>query len=157
MIASLKYDNQPHLAEPLAVWMAEAWLNSAGLPSPRPVLVPVPMHPDKLRQRGFNQAELLASTFSAHTRLPLVRQGLRRSRETTAQFQLSAEAREHNLSGAFSLGPAFVRRPPTQPVLLVDDIYTTGATARAALQTLHRHGIRVQGLIVLARAVKELA
>jgi ComF family protein len=153
-IAVFKYENKPHLARPLGHWMADAWLKTPDRVIPFTV-VPIPMHPDKQKQRGFNQAELLAEHFCEQTRLPLQAKGLERSRETTAQFQLSAGDRERNLADAFSLGAAFHKRPPTKAVLLLDDIYTTGATARSAAQTLRRHGIRVQGLIVLARAALE--
>ncbi|MBW4471904.1 MAG: ComF family protein [Stenomitos rutilans HA7619-LM2] len=153
-IAVFKYENKPHLARPLGHWLADAWLS---LPDRARsfTVVPIPMHSEKRQQRGFNQADLLAEHFCEQTRLPLQKLGLERSRETTAQFQLSAGDRERNLADAFSLGPAFRKRPPTKAVLLLDDIYTTGATARSAAQTLHRHGIRVQGLIVLARAEME--
>lgn len=153
-IAAFKYENKPHLARPLGEWLALAWLG-ATKQSTTFTVVPIPMHPMKQQQRGFNQADLLAEHFCEQTQLPLQKQGLTRSRETTAQFQLSAGDREQNLADAFSLGNAFRKRPPTNSVLLLDDIYTTGATARSAAQTLRRHGIRVQGLIVLARAERE--
>lgn len=153
-IAAFKYENKPHLSRPLAQWLAHAWLGVTNQATAFTV-VPIPMHPDKQRQRGFNQAELLATHFCEQTRLPLKAQGLLRSRETAAQFQLSAGDREHNLADAFSLGAAFRKRSPSGSVLLLDDIYTTGATARSAAQTLRRHGIRVHGLIVLAQAEME--
>ncbi|PSB26999.1 ComF family protein [Stenomitos frigidus] len=153
-IAAFKYENKPHLARPLAHWLALAWFSAT--PTTSLTVVPIPMHPTKQQQRGFNQADLLAEHFCEQTRLPLQKQGLSRSRETTAQFQLSAGDREQNLADAFSLGDAFRKRHPTNSVLLLDDIYTTGATARSAAQTLRRNGIRVQGLIVLARAEREV-
>ena len=153
-IAALKYENRPQLSRPLAQWLAHAWL-AATKPSTTFTVVPIPMHPAKRQQRGFNQADLLAEHFCEQTQLPLQKQGLSRSRETTAQFQLSAGDREQNLADAFSLGDAFRKRHPTGVVLLLDDIYTTGATARSAAQILRRHGIRVQGLVVVARAVLE--
>lgn len=153
-IAAFKYNNQPQLARLFGQWLADVWFST----TPRAtdaIVVPIPMHVRKRQQRGFNQAELLAEHFCDRTQLPLQRHGLERSRETTAQFQLSASDRAQNLADAFSLGTAFRNRPPTKAVLLLDDIYTTGATARSAAQTLRRHGIRVQGLIVLARAALE--
>ncbi|MBD2073242.1 ComF family protein [Phormidium sp. FACHB-592] len=153
-IAAFKYEKKPHLSQPLAQWLAHAWLNATDRTATFTV-VPIPMHPSKQRQRGFNQAELLATHFCDQTRLSPQAQGLARSRETTAQFELSANDREQNLADAFSLGAAFQKRSPTGSVLLLDDIYTTGATARSAAQTLRRHGIQVQGLIVLARAEQE--
>lgn len=150
-IATFKYENNPHLSRPFGHWLASAWLNAADRATALTV-VPIPMHPSKQKQRGFNQAALLAEHFCDQTRLPLQPHGLARSHETTAQFQLSADDREKNLADAFSLGASFHKHPSTTAVLLLDDIYTTGATARSAAQTLRRHGIRVHGLIVLARA-----
>jgi len=150
-IAALKYDNHPELARPLGHWMGTAWL--ASHPSTSPIIVPIPMHPKKQRQRGFNQAELLAEAFCEQTGLTLATHGLERMRETTAQFTLaSAQARTENVKDAFCLGRSFQRKAPTPPVWLLDDIYTTGATMESAAQTLRRQGIRVGGVIVLAQA-----
>lgn len=151
-IAVLKYEGKPHLADPLARWLGQAWLSSTTLPETPLIVVPIPMHASKRLQRRFNQAELLAESFCSLTRLPLARQGLERSRATEAQFSLSNQERSQNLSGAFCLGSAFLRRHPSGSVLLLDDIYTTGATVRSAAQTLRQHGISVFGVAVVARA-----
>jgi ComF family protein len=153
-IAACKYHHQPHLAQPLGEWMAEAWQHSAWA-GQRAIVVPIPMHQEKERQRGFNQANLLAQAFCRATQLPLAMQGLVRVRATEAQFGLSISARQRNLQDAFGLGRGLAGRVPHQPVLLLDDIYTTGATARSAIQTLRHQGIPVQGLIVLARTESE--
>ncbi len=153
-IAALKYDKQLQLACPLGHWMADTWLATPSLPK-QLVVVPIPLHASKQQQRGFNQAEQLAIHFCDQTRLPLARQGLARQQETTAQFGLSATERSRNLENAFSLGSAFTQQPPRHPVLLLDDIYTTGATIRSAAQTLRRRGIRVWGAAVLAQAIME--
>lgn len=154
-IAAMKYHNQPHLANPLGLWMAQAWQETQ---QPREaIIVPIPMHSAKQQERGFNQAELLAKCFCSTVGLPLELQGLQRVRATEAQFRLSMMERQQNLKDAFSVGKAFLKRLPSRPVLLLDDIYTTGTTAHSAAQTLRSHGIRVQGIIVLAIAVKDLA
>lgn len=147
-IATLKYNNHPELAQPLGHAMGRAWLQSEHGKTPL-IVVPIPMHADKQKQRGFNQAELLAEAFCKITRLPPARRGLVRVRATVPQFGLSVEGRSQNLAGAFQIGPDF-RRPPRRPVLLLDDIYTTGATARNAAECLTAQGIRVYGLVALA-------
>ncbi len=147
-ITRLKYDPQPELARFLGFWLGESWQQSPPIPQ-RPVLVPIPMHADKQRQRGFNQAERLARSFSHCTQLRLA-QGLERIRATEAMFGLKPEEREQNVAAAFRLAPDFQRRRPRQPVLLVDDIYTTGATARAAAQVLTQAGITVAGIAAVA-------
>jgi ComF family protein len=145
----MKYEGNPDLAEILGMWMAESWRSAnASLDG---IIVPIPMHLSKKRQRGFNQAELLAQHFCRITQLPIAVNGLNRDRATEAQFKLSSAEREQNLAEAFSIGKPFLQKPPSRPVWLLDDIYTTGATAISAAQTLRQHGIRVQGMIVLAR------
>lgn len=151
-IASLKYDNHPELARPLGQWLAQSWL-SAQLPIKSSVIVvPIPLHPDKMAQRGFNQAELLAEAFCEAAGLPLKRFGLARIQATEAQFKLSPQAREQNLAGAFALGKDFLRQRPTGTVLLLDDIYTTGATVQSAAQVLRRQQISVWGVGAVAIA-----
>jgi len=147
-IATLKYNHHPELAQPLGHAMGRAWLKSKHGRTPL-IVVPIAMHADKQQQRGFNQAELLAEAFCQMARLPLARRGLVRVRATAPQFGLSAEARSQNVAGAFQVGPSF-RRSPRRPVLLLDDIYTTGATARNAAACLEAQGIRVYGLAALA-------
>lgn len=152
-IAVLKYENQPQLARPLGHWLAEAWLNSQ-LASTQVIVVPIPLHPNKQKQRGFNQAAVLAQSFCEMTGLELQQKGLERTQETTAQFGLSVSDREKNLAMAFQLGSGFRHHRPRHPVLLLDDIYTTGATARSAAQTLQQQGIVVCGMVAIATTVK---
>lgn len=149
-IAALKYENQPQIARPLGQWLAQAWLNSQF--ASKLIVVPIPLHADKLKQRGYNQAALLAESFCDITGLQLQKMGLERIRATEAQFGLSALGREKNLAMAFKLGSGFRREIPAKPILLLDDIYTTGATARSAVQTLRHAGIQVYGLAAIAQA-----
>ncbi|MBD1913934.1 MULTISPECIES: ComF family protein [unclassified Leptolyngbya] len=151
-IASLKYENHPQLAQPLGHWMGRSW-KSIQHP-PKLLVVPIPMHPDKHQQRGFNQAELLADSFCQITRLPLERRALLRVRSTHAQFGLSTDQRSKNLMGAMQVNPPW-HCPSNSSVLLLDDIYTTGATAQAAIHAFKQQGIRVYGVMALARAMKE--
>jgi len=151
-IAALKYEGQTHLAQPLGHWMGRAWLQAN--PAESLCVIPIPMHRDKEKKRGFNQAERLATHFCQITRLPLERQALLRIRATEAQFGLSAEQRAQNLAGAMQVSPTW-KPPRYRQVLLLDDIYTTGATVRAAAQVLQQEGIGVYGVMALARAERE--
>jgi ComF family protein len=151
-IAALKYNNHPQLAQPLGTWMAQAWLATPTLcQSPPARVVPIPLHPSRLQERGFNQADLLARSFCTATRLQRMA-GLERPKATAAQFQLSPTARVTNLTDAFQISRSLQQQRDVPTVLLVDDIFTTGATLCEAVQTLRRRGIRVSGAIVLARA-----
>ncbi len=152
-VAAMKYENQPQIARSLGQCLGEAWrLNSPRCPK-QLVVVPIPLHISKQKKRGYNQAALIAQSFCETTGLKLKLNGLERIRETKEQFRLSASLREKNLAEAFRLGKDF-RRLPDAATLLVDDIYTTGATAKCAVQTLTQAGIAVLGLAATAITVK---
>ncbi|GAB4210184.1 MAG: ComF family protein [Coleofasciculaceae cyanobacterium] len=150
-IAALKYDNQPQLARPLGRWLARAWLESpAATRAQKLTVVPIPLHATKLQKRGYNQAELIARGFCEVTGYKQQPLGLERIRETEAQFGLSVQVREQNLVDAFAIGKDFRKHPPHSPVLIVDDIYTTGATVQSAARILHQHGIALYGVAAIA-------
>ncbi|MGZ6133238.1 MAG: ComF family protein [Myxococcaceae bacterium] len=153
-IHRFKYEGQSGLALPLArALAAEAgpWLRALEHRAPAPVLVPVPLHRGRLLRRGYDQAALLTRALSRTTGLPLETGLLRRIRATRRQVGLTEAERTENLHGAFAVtGP-----PPDLPVLLVDDVLTTGATARAASGALRAAGARRVYVLTLARAVGE--
>jgi ComF family protein len=151
-LTALKYNGHQSLAEPLGRALGQHWQRFPIISRRQPRVVPIPLHPEKLQARGFNQAALLAAAFCRQTGLPWATAGLVRQRATLPQFGLGAAERQENLAGAFSLGKDFCDRRPTEPVLLLDDIYTTGTTVRAAADTLRRHGISVCGVVAIARA-----
>ncbi|HIK06111.1 MAG TPA: ComF family protein [Trichormus sp. M33_DOE_039] len=154
-IAVMKYDNQPQIARPLGQWLGEAWLLHSLHREQQIVVIPIPMHATKHKQRGYNQAALIAQSFCQTTGLKLKLNGLTRVRETQAQFSLSGSEREKNLAEAFAIGSDFLKSHKNASVLLVDDIYTTGATAKSAVQTLRQSGIAVLGLATVAIPSKD--
>lgn len=101
---------------------------------PLDALVPVPLHPARLRRRGYNQADVLAREISAVTGVPLW-PVIRRIRETRPQVGLTRDARTHNVHDAFALDPAWSPRPGMR-FLIVDDVRTTGATLNACANVL---------------------
>lgn len=148
-IASLKYEKQQQLARPLGERLGQTWFKaSVFMTSVKPVIVPIPLHPNKEKQRGYNQAELIARAFCDVTRLPLTPQGLKRIKNTDALFSLTPQERENEVGEAFMVGKGLNLH---QNVLLLDDIYTTGATVRAAQITLQKAGIRVIGVCAIAK------
>jgi ComF family protein len=149
-IAALKYDGNPQLAKPLGGWLAEAWLSFPELAIDNLTVVPIPLHQEKLKERGFNQAELLAESFCELTGLPLQRHGLERVKNTQALFALTPQQRQAEMKNALSLGKDFRRRLPRDRVLLVDDIYTSGTTVKSAIKILKLSGISVYGTVALA-------
>jgi ComF family protein len=154
-IAALKYDPpHPRLALPLGEMLAQAWLQqwrTRGKPVPTNLaVVPIPLFTEKLKSRGFNQAELIAQSFCRATGLHHKAHGLERVRQTEPQFSLSLLQRQQNLRQAFALGQDFRAKQPIHSVLLLDDIYTTGTTAYSALEVLSSSGIKVHGMIAVA-------
>jgi ComF family protein len=153
-IAAFKYENHPEIAKPLGYWLAESWLNYPALAIEKLTVVPVPLHREKLKKRGFNQAELLAESFCELTGLPLQRQGLERVKNTKPLFDLSPNERQDEMKSALILGKGFRARHPGRSVLLVDDIYTSGTTIKSATEALNRAGIKVYGTVAIATTNK---
>ena len=145
MVRHLKYRGVRRLAEPMARAMTSAY--GFIMPTGVEFLIPVPMHPGRLRLRGFNHAELLAEAVGQRLDLP-VRNALDRVRNTRQQARLSDEERLKNQTGAFALAePVEGRR-----VLLIDDVCTTGATAAACARTLKEGGAAAVYLLCFAVA-----
>nr|WP_317283754.1 ComF family protein [uncultured Sellimonas sp.] len=102
-------------------------------------LIPIPMMNKKKRERGYNQAEILAKELSKQTGIPVIKNGLIRTKEVKAQKRLSKEARKRNLEGVFQI-KSTCRLPSS--VILLDDIYTTGNTINEAAKTLKKAGVK---------------
>jgi ComF family protein len=111
------------------------------------VLVPVPLHPVRQRQRGYNQAALLAERIGAELGIPMEEGLLLRIKPTVPQKQLNGRQRKTNLDRAFRAGRKI---QPGERILIIDDIYTTGATADAAAAALQEAGARSVYVITAA-------
>ncbi len=115
------------------------------------VLVPVPLHPRRLRERGYNQAALLARELGRRTGRPHGERVLVRRKDTAPQAGLSAAARRRNVAGAFAVRQkGFIAG---RVVTLVDDVLTTGATAYACARALREAGAREVRLLSIARVL----
>ncbi len=117
------------------------------------LLIPVPLHRKELRERGFNQALLIALCLSKRLNRPVERANLIKMRRTPPQIGLTKNQRKRNIQEAFSVRDA--GRIRGRNVLLVDDVYTTGATAWACSKTLLNAGARSVSVWTFARTVKE--
>jgi ComF family protein len=145
---SLKYDGERRLASPLGAAVARRWAR-AGVAGD--VLVPVPASPDRVRERGYDQANLLAIEAGRRLSLP-VAAALERTRATTAQFDLDRAARAANLARAtFRVVPAEQHLIADRWIVLVDDVVTTGATLAACAATLLEAGALAVSAITVAR------
>jgi len=142
----LKYRPDRRLADRMGGWLAEIY-RTAGWNAD--LITAVPLSSRRTRQRGYNQASLLAAALSRRTGLPLHDDALARRRETGTQVGLGPDERRENVSGAFKARGSEVR---DRAVIIVDDLYTTGATLGACASSLFEAGAsRVYGLTV-ARA-----
>ena len=150
LILRLKFGADLALVNPLAQALADA---VAAQMDPAEVdwVLPVPLHPDRLRQRGYNQAWLLARATARHLCRPALADGLVRWRATEAQAGLDLPQRAGNVQAAFMANPAHVQRLRGRAVALVDDVMTTGATAYAAARAAQAVGVRAVHLWVVAR------
>jgi ComF family protein len=142
-IHTFKYRGRPQLASPLGGELAKAIGRATVSPE---ALAYVPLHPQRQRERGFNQAERLARAGGRELGLPVV-DGLRRVRPTRSQVGLTREERLINLQGAFAWADS---DPPGQRLGLVDDVCTTGTTLEACGAALEAAGGRLACFLVLA-------
>ena len=149
----LKYAGETRLAVPLGEAVARRWRRVA---AGGDVLVPVPVHGDRARRRGFDQAELIARATGRALGLPCA-PILERTRATTAQFDLDRRARASNVRGAFALRPrgglANARASPLAGrwIVLIDDVVTTGATLSACAEPLLEAGAIGVSAVTVAR------
>lgn len=143
IIHALKYGHQ--LA--VAGWLGEAL---AALPVDADLLMPLPLHPSRLAERGFNQSIEIARPLARRLRRPLILDALIRSRATPAQAELPLKERARNVRGAFECRQDLGGRS----VLLVDDVMTSGATLDEAARVLKLHGASRVEVAVAARALK---
>ena len=140
LVHAFKYDGRTDLAPALGPALARV-----APPAPRCDLVlAMPLHPARRRERGYNQAALLADALSGTLGAPHVHGVLERVRPTRPQARLDPAARRRNLDGAFRVArPEWIEG---RSVLLVDDVITTGATFESALRVLGRAGARASGI-----------
>jgi ComF family protein len=150
LVSRLKYGDRPELAGfcgGMMVAAGEAFWGG------RPVLVPVPLHPVRQIGRRYNQSLELARAIAGRTGLPVDAALAKRVRATPRQVGLSASARARNVAGAFAAHPEALARTGGRPVVIVDDVVTTGSTVKALTRALKRAGIARIDVISFARVI----
>ena len=149
IIQQLKYKKQPAIGTWLGTEMAKSWINAKlHHQFPNLLVIPIPMHKSKQQQRGYNQAELISRSFARTIGYRHQPNAIIRIRETQPQFKLGLTDRAQNLESAFSLAPNF---KTDRTILLVDDIFTTGATLRTVIKLLENQNISIWGSAVTTR------
>jgi ComF family protein len=150
LVSRLKYGDRVELARFCGHLMVgaghELWGEDA-------VLVPIPLHASRLRTRRYNQSAELALAISKCTGLTVASNVLFRKKKTRQQVGLSGAGRAKNVSGAFEARLAAKLLLKDRRVILVDDVYTTGATVKAACRALKRAGVKSIDVVTLARVV----
>lgn len=147
----LKYSGRPGLAETLAHFMLRHLDGGEG--SDEPLLVPVPLHRWRIWKRGYNQAALIASALARRSGLTADLDLVRRTRATPPLKGLGRRERALAVRGAFKVPPAAKPRLAGRRLVLVDDVYTSGATASACARVLKRAGASSVEVLCWARVV----
>lgn len=151
LVLGLKHGDRMDLIRPAAGWMAER-----GLPllTEGTCLVPVPLHWTRLFLRRFNQAAALAGALARIWDVEVLPDALLRTRRTRAQERMTVEERRANMAGALAMNARRTGAIRGRPVLLVDDVMTSGATLGEASRVLYRAGASEVSVLALARVVK---
>ncbi len=147
-IHRFKYDHERFLRQPLAAWLADALSDPRLAGHPIDAIVPVPLHPTRFRERGFNQAMLLAELLSERAAVPLL-DALQRTRYTTTQTRLDRQERMENLRNAFRVRHSAAVQ--NRHLLLVDDVFTTGSTVDECARVLRLAGASSVRVATVAR------
>jgi len=150
IVSRMKYGDRPELARFCGRLMAGA---GAELWAGEPVLLPVPLHPLRQVGRRYNQSLELARAIARRTGLAVDPALVRRVKRTRQQVGLNADARARNVAGAFAPHPDMLARTRGRPVVIVDDVITTGSTIKAVTRALHKGGVERVDVISFARVV----
>ncbi len=144
---ALKYAGEQRLTAPLGAALAARWSRAGALGD---LMVPVPVHAARRRERGYDQAELLARTAARHLGLPMV-PALERVRATTPQYRLDRRHRALNVADAFAVKDPHAPAIAGRTVVLVDDVVTTGATLSACAWALLAAGAVAVAAVTVAK------
>jgi ComF family protein len=151
MILGFKHADQTHAVKAFTPWMMKA--GAPFLPQ-ADLLAPVPLHHWRLVSRRYNQAALIAQDISRHCAVPSCLDLLQRVRATPSQGYLKAAERHKNVKNAFALNPKYKDAIKGKKIVLIDDVYTTGATIKECTKVLLKQGAGAVYVLTLARVIR---
>lgn len=148
LLLNLKHGHNLLVARALAPYLAAVYLKF--VPPADHIIVPVPLHQGRLRERGYNQSAVLAHELATYLHLPVLENVLVRPKKTVMQKHLTTTQRASNVKDAFAVTDA--RQITDRDILLLDDVYTSGATTHECARVLQQHGARSVTILTVATA-----
>lgn len=148
LVSGLKYSDRLDIAPWIAKWMARA---GRQLFEDGPIVIPIPLYKTRMLTRRFNQSSEIARHICKDRNLEYRPETLKRIRKTKQQVGLSRQERAKNVSGVFRVPPEFAADLKGKPVLLIDDVFTTGSTVSSAAKALNRVGVVSVDVLTFAR------
>ena len=152
LVLALKHGDRQEIAQPAALWMSRA---IEDLPQENMIIAPIPLHWTRLLKRRYNQSGLLAQALARHTGLPVCQDLLVRQKRTQPMEGMTREVRFTSVKGVISAHPRRRHRLVGRPVLLVDDVMTSGATLSAAADACIAAGSGPVYVVALARVARD--
>lgn len=152
IILNFKHHDATHLSKAFGQWLT---LPYSTFNHSHHYIIPVPLHWTRLFVRRYNQAALLSQALSFHINTPVLLTALKRVRRTPSQGNLTSHARAINVKNAFTIANSFKKTLKGKNILLIDDVFTTGATVRNCTQTLLNAGALRVDVLTLAAVLKE--
>ena len=151
LVLGFKHGDRTHVAQPLAAHLQRV---GQDMFKDADIIAPVPLHKWRLLHRRYNQAALLALTLAARVKLTCLPDLLQRMKNTPSQGGLNHRQRKRNVSSAFACAPHHLAAIQDRHIILVDDVFTTGATLFECAKVLRRAGVRRVDALSLCRVVK---
>lgn len=152
LVLSFKHGDQTHLTATFVPWLKALVEQNEWSAD---YIIPVPLHWTRLLKRRYNQSALLARALAKSLSVPVALDMLVRSRATVTQGHLSSKDRHENVRGAFTLHPRFQTKIAGKTILLIDDVYTTGATIKECARVLKAHGAACVLVLTVARVLRD--
>ena len=151
VVLGFKHGDQIHAAPCFVPWLERA---GADILTQADFLVPIPLHRWRLLKRRFNQSAIIAQHLSKRTKIPFILNALERVRATPVQGYLQPKERKKNVKNAFAVPEGIIPKIRNKHIVLIDDVFTTGATVNECAKALLKNGAGTVDVLTLARVVK---